>query len=372
MAGIVYLRTNRFEVKLEGITFRAKDFEALCSEDFLFPDAKTWGRPPVVGIDVMCHPRDPNIILLLLCFGLGCVILRFLSGDVLPESIFKFLTDERIRFVGFGIPEKKDLFPLEELGLTKNKVDIGYLAAKIFDDPKYKRYELAALARKVLRVKNMIGLTESSSFERHEQIKCSICQLFITSAIALALLSNKKADDAPKKSISFLNQLPLFTEGWFKIPKSKKIQDKDHDENFHDIPIQTTLVEGFPGNGFDDGPLYYDPFLGKSVDIPYGEDDLLPAKGSEGFFGDAFKHFMYKDGSPGNNHSNEAFCTERKPLKGILKSSSYSRFEVSTQCTSRPDSGPDSSGSSSQSQEFFIVKRALKRANSKGHNVSFK
>lgn len=398
MAGIVYLRTNKFEVKLEGITFKAKDFETICSMDFLFPDGKTWARPPVVGIDVMRHPRDPNNILMLLCFGVGCVILKFVSGDVLPESIYRFLTDERIRFVGFGIPEKRDLFPLEELGLTKHKVDIGYLAAKVLDDPKYKKYELAELARRVLRVKSMVGLTASSSFERHEQIKCAICQLFITTAIAMALLGKsekKKSVDAQKKSSSFLknlNQLPLFTEGWFKLPKSKKAvgdKNKDEENEVQDkVPLQTAtpVDDGFSGcKIFDDakgndGTFGDDPFHGKSVHIPYGDDDdddnddnchhLLHAKGSQGFFGDAFSCLKRKDRSSGDNHSKEALCTERKPLKGILKSSSSSRFEVYNNGSSRPDSGPDSSESSSQ--EVVIVKRTLKRANSKGYNVQFK
>ncbi|CDO99467.1 unnamed protein product [Coffea canephora] len=398
MAGIVYLRTNKFEVKLEGITFKAKDFETMCSMDFLFPDGKTWARPPVVGIDVMRHPRDPNNILMLLCFGVGCVILKFISGDVLPESIYRFLTDERIRFVGFGIPEKKDLFPLEELGLTKHQVDIGYLAAKILDDPKYRKYELAELARRVLRVKTMIGLTQSSSFERHEQIKCAICQLFITSAIAMALLGKsekKRPVDASKKSSSFLknlNQLPLFTEGWFKLPKYKKVvrdKNKVEENKVRDkvpLPTATLVDDGFSGYEiFGDAEGDYcafgdDPFHGKSVHIPYGDDDddddhdanghPFHAKGSQGFFGDAFSCLKHKDGSPGDNHSKEAFGTERKPLKGILKSSSSARFEVSNHGSSRPDSGPDSSESSSQ--EVFIVKRTLKRANSKGYNVQFK
>ncbi|CAI9783695.1 unnamed protein product [Fraxinus pennsylvanica] len=194
MAGTVYLRTNCFEVKLEGITFKTKDFESLCMMDFLFPDGKIWASPPVVGLNVMPHPRDPFILLMLLCFGVGCVILRFHTGEPLPAPIRKFLTDERIHFVGFGIPEKKDLFPFEELGLTKSKVDVGYLAAKILKDSKYKRWELAELARKVLGIKRMIGLTEASSFERHEQIKCAICQLFITSTIAMGLIADSGTD----------------------------------------------------------------------------------------------------------------------------------------------------------------------------------
>ncbi|KAL2475309.1 Uncharacterized protein Adt_36045 [Abeliophyllum distichum] len=232
MAGTVYLRTNCFEVKLEGITFKTKDFESLCTMDFLFPNGKIWPSPPVVGFNVIPHPRDPYILLMLLCFGVGCVILRFHSGEQLPAPILKFLTDERIHFVGFGIPEKKDLFPFEELGLTKSKVDVGYLAAKILKDSKYKRWELAELARKVLGIKRMIGLTDALSFERHEQIKCAICQLFITSTIAMGLLAandKKKLGESPKKSsfLKNLNSLPSFTEGWFKFPKLKKENHKN-------------------------------------------------------------------------------------------------------------------------------------------------
>ncbi|KAG9159483.1 hypothetical protein Leryth_011012 [Lithospermum erythrorhizon] len=227
MAGIIYLKTDRFEVKLEGITFKARDFESLCTLDFLFPDGKIWSRLPVVGFDIIRHPRDHNVILLLLCIGVGCLILRFHVGEPLPKPIIKFLTDERIHFVGFGIPRKSDIFPYEELGLTRQKNDIAYLAASRLNDSAYKRSELKHLARKVLGIKEMIGLTDASSFERHEHIKCVICQLFITSVIGMALLRSKdkkKLEDSPNM-LSFLktfNTFPLLSEGWLNMPKLKK------------------------------------------------------------------------------------------------------------------------------------------------------
>ncbi|CAI9087365.1 OLC1v1021421C1 [Oldenlandia corymbosa var. corymbosa] len=385
MAGIVYLRTNRFEVKLEGIAFKTKHFESLCAMDFLFPQGKTWAHQPVVGIDVMRHPRDPNNILLFLCFGVGCIILKFNSGDEIPDPIFKFFTDQRIRFVGFGIPESNDLFPLEELGMTKEKADIGYLAAKILDDKKYKKCELAVLARKILRVKNVIGLTQSSSFERHEQIKSAICQLFITTAIGMALLGKcdrKKFAESQKRSTSFLknlNHLPLFTEGWFKFPKTKKVQNM---EKCHDVPVETTIIDGFSGKvllneNVDDDSFEEDPFHGKSVNIPYGDDGddeedndhRFHARRLKGFFDDALNYFRHKDSaSPVNNYhcSKEACGTQsRPPLKGILKSPSMARtMECPNMFPSRPDS--------SSSEETLMAKRTLRRANSKGFNVSFK
>lgn len=73
------------------------------------------------------------------------------------------------KIVGSGILEKIDLFPFQKLGLTKNKTDIGYLAAKIRNDPK--------IFTKVLGVTEMVGLTDASSFKRHEQIKCATCNI---------------------------------------------------------------------------------------------------------------------------------------------------------------------------------------------------
>ncbi|CAK9154554.1 unnamed protein product [Ilex paraguariensis] len=249
MAGTVYLRTNRFEVKLEGITFKTKEFESLCAMDFLFPKGKVWHQPPVVGLDVMRHPRDPNIILVFLCFGTGCVILRFCSGDTLPDPILKFLTDQRIQFVGFGIPEKKDLFPFEELGLKKCKTDIGYLAAKHLSDPKLERCELAELAQAVLRIKRMVGLTKGSSFERHEQIKGEICQLFISTVIAMTLLGHgtrKTTEESPKKSsfLKNLNSLPWLNEGWFKISKGKKGDTPGDNSNREAVSPTEKLIKG--------------------------------------------------------------------------------------------------------------------------------
>ncbi|KAE9461856.1 hypothetical protein C3L33_06197, partial [Rhododendron williamsianum] len=163
VAALQEARRHKFEIKLEGITFKLRDFEPLCTMDFLFPKGKVWSHPPVVGLDVLRHPRDDSIGLLLLCFGIGCVILRFHLGEDLPDAILKFLQDDRISFVGFGIPEKKDLFPFDRLGFKENNVDVGYMAAKLLNDPKLKKHQLADLARRVLGIKAMVGVTEARS-----------------------------------------------------------------------------------------------------------------------------------------------------------------------------------------------------------------
>ncbi|CAI9755171.1 unnamed protein product [Fraxinus pennsylvanica] len=374
MAGTVFLKTNCFEVKLEGITFKSKDFEALCMMDFLFPEGKIWDRPPVVGIDVVCHPRDPSVLLILLCFGVGCVILRFRLGDELPASILKFLADERIRFVGFGIPEKKDLFPFEELGLTKSKVDIGHLAAEILKDPKYKRRELADLARKVLGIRRMTGLTEASSFERHEHIKCAICQLFITSIIAMGLLGandrKKLKDSASPKKRSFLknlNSLSLFKEGWFKLPKVKKekhkcqveeddeyirVEIRETEDMFGDInvPVKTKNEED-PFSNFLINAKVVEDASNSKVKEESSSNDLVHEEGRKGILGD----YSRKD----------IICTSKKPLKGILKCPSSGLLRSFSSSLLEPESVLSIS-------EEQNTRGALKRANSKGCNVTFK
>lgn len=381
MAGTVYLRTNRFEVKLEGITFKAKDFEALCAIDFLFPNGKVWDHPPVVGLDVMRHPRDPSILLVLLCFGVGCVILKFLSREALPPSIQRFLSDKRIRFVGFGIPEKKDLFPFEELGLKKSKVDIGCLATKILKDSKYKRCELAELARKVLGIKRMVGLTEASSFERHEQIKCAICQLFITSVIAMGLVGangKKKTDDSPSpKKGSFLkslNMLPLLAEGWFKLPRVKKTTQKaEMKEECDDIIFQKGEIEDTFSCSVLAQPEYKDdPFNDYHVftktqegDI---EDDLFRTNESHNSPNKIFDSIVPdndKGGTSSDDSSKEISCTTRKPLKSILKLPSSNNLLLNNTNPSSPASPL------SISKDQMNAKSVLKRANSKGCNVTF-
>ncbi|CAN4087171.1 unnamed protein product [Withania somnifera] len=425
MAGIVYLKTNRFEVKLEGLTFKAKEFESLFTADILFPQGKTWAQPPVVGIDVMRHPRDPKIILVLLCFGVGCLILRFHSGEQLPDPFLKFLTDKRIRFVGFGIPEKEDMFPFEELGLTKYKVDIGYLATKFFNDTKYKRYELGDLARKVLGIKKMIGLTEASSFERHEQLKCAICQLFISSVIAMKFFTTtvkKKLAEAPKKS-SFLRNLSMPLEGWFKLPKAKKgdkfQSDADNlvlatnEEDF----LDTNIVHAAPKH--EEAAVGYDLIHAKvkeytfcddfdsvwdSIERANGDDhvqvkcseinlDLSPCvRGGEVDYGDDFvqaKVILGDDSTydkskeasanddakkelaisqevtQNDDSKKEAVCQMKKRLKGILKCPS-SNLDSWNSASSSPASPV------SMDKDEKSVRGSLRRANSKGFNVKFK
>ncbi|KAL1560288.1 hypothetical protein AAHA92_10516 [Salvia divinorum] len=344
-AGVVYLRTNRFEVKLQGITFKKKIFESLCKIDFLFPDGKTWDQPPVVGLDVMCHPRDPSIILLLLSFGVGCVILRFGAGESLPAPIHRFLADKRIRFVGFGIPEKTELFPFNELGLSKRQMDIGYIASRVYKDPKYKRYELGDLARKVVGIKRMIGLTESASFERHAQIKCAICQLFVTSLIAMGMLRKKRVE-SPSKKPSFvknLNSLQLLAEGWFKLPSSKRIQP-DVVEDDADAEIRARMEDLL------DTKHREDPFSDYFADVNDGDDDS-PTYSSGGD--------NEKGGNSGDDESSSGGGT-KKPIKGILKcpSTTLNRSESCRSPVGTLSPSPPS--------------QKLKRANSKGCNVRFK
>ncbi|PIN06041.1 hypothetical protein CDL12_21411 [Handroanthus impetiginosus] len=377
MAGTVYLRTNRFEVKLEGITFKTKEFESLCKMNFLFPDSKVWARPPIVGLDVMRHPRDPSILLLLLCFGIGCVILKFGEGEALPAPIHRFFADKRVQFVGFGIPEKKDLFPFEELGLKSNNVDIGYLAAKVFKDPKYKRCELAELARKVLGIKRMIGLTEASSFERHEQIKCAICQLFITSLIAMGLLgaNDRKKPDyfSFSRTSSFLknlNSLHLLAEGWFKLPKiSKKKKEEEQDK----IRVRK-MEDGFGDDvianvDYRDSP-FGDCFVNAETPVDDSEDYSVRAEVKEV----VCSNHDSRDSTTNdkNKESESVDCSKdstKKPIKGILKcpSTTLQRCDSSPL---KPETPP--SPSTPSDRTAAAARGILKRANSKGYNVSFK
>ncbi|XP_073145504.1 uncharacterized protein [Henckelia pumila] len=321
----------------------------------------------------MRHPRDPSILLVLLCFGVGCVILKFLAGEELPASIQRFLSDKRIHFVGFGIPEKKDLFPFEELGLTRSEVDIGYLASKILKDSKFKRCELAELARKVLGIKRMVGLTEASSFERHEQIKCAICQLFITSVIAMGLVGadGKKIPDespSPKKGsfLKNLNLLPLLAEGWFKLPKVKKTTQKaEFKEGCDDIILQKAEIEDTfscsvlvqPENKDD----HFDDFL---VDTKTREGDM-----EHDWFhtDDTFDSIASdKDKVGSDDWSKEISCATSKPLKSILKLPSSNNLLLNNTNPSSPASPH------SISKDQMPAKSVLKRANSKGCNVSFR
>ncbi|KAJ8545480.1 hypothetical protein K7X08_018063 [Anisodus acutangulus] len=353
-------------------------------------------------------------------------LVGFRSGEQLPDPVLKFLTDERIRFVGFGIPEKRDLFPFEELGLTKDKVDIGYIATNYFNNPKYKRCELGELARKVLGIKRMIGLTEASSFERHEQIKCAICQLFISSVIAMSLLTTndkKKLADVPKKT-SFLKNLslPLLSEGWFKLPKGKKGDKNLSLQRGTDVLVGTSseeeeyLVdktvkkhkEGTNGNDLLQAKIAEFTFCDGSADFWDDKenpmvDERVQAKGSEcnfndvsprisggGEFGSSEDLVLVKvsedksdDGSAyakvkeisANDYSNEEALVflakndpkkevsaylSKKPLKGILKCPSAGQEAWNSLCPN-----PDSPLSVDN------AKISLRRANSKGCNVSF-
>ncbi|KAL3624864.1 hypothetical protein CASFOL_031532 [Castilleja foliolosa] len=360
MAGNVYLRTNRFEVKLEGITFKRKDFEYLCTIDFLFTEGRVWDRPPVVGLDVMRHPRDPSVILVLLYFGVGCMILKFVAGEALPAPIHRFLADKRIHFFGFGIHEKKDLFPFE--GLTKNKVDIGYIAAKVLKQSNCKTWELAELARKVLGIKRMVGLTEASSLERHEQIKSAICQLFITSFIATGLLKDdgKKKPDVLNKKSSFLKKLDgllhVIAEGWFKLPKTKKKNETAQvEEEADNIHVHVGEIEDMFGNEFlgNESPFSSSFNSNKIQECNLNQDDS---------FDDPF-HGDVKEGDFSYDVENNVSNSRKAPLKGILKCPSTHLLHS--------NSSPSEPISPTTQKELSSGRGSLRRANSKGCNVRF-
>lgn len=377
MAGIVYLKTNRFEIKLEGITFKKKNFESLCKIDFLFPDGKDWDRPPIVGLDVMPHPRDPSIILLLLCFGTGCVILRFGAGESLPASIHRFLADKRICLVAFGVPEKTYLFPFQALGLRKSHVDIGYIAARVFKDDKYKRLELGELARKVLGIKRMVGLTEASSFERHAQIKCAICQLFVTNLIAMGLLGandKKKVFDYSSKKSSFLknlNSLHFLTDGLFKLTKKSKKKQQDRGDNIHAsfdddddklLVKEKTLMDylaDHSNNMANCGP--------DQEEEDDNDDDVYGDHGMDD--SDSVDCFSYEKDKEGDSSDDSWKNASPRPIKGILKCPSRSLLRRCDSSSTKPVTSPSPSTPSSDQTD---ARAMLRRANSKGFNVSFK
>ncbi|KAA8515197.1 hypothetical protein F0562_018376 [Nyssa sinensis] len=295
--------------------YLVKEFENLCTMDFLFPEGKVWLQRPIVGVDVMPHPRDPNTVLLLLCLGIGCVILRFHLRDVLPAPIQKFLTDERISFVGFGIHDKNDLFPFEKLGLRKSNVDVGYLAAKLLNDPNLKKCELAELARKVLRINKMVGITEAWSFERHEQIKIGICELFVSSVIAMMLFDRNKSKAMLDSTVKTIPVKKLESPGSRRSKKANKIYDQIAEKN-EDVRVQ---AEGKGGSESDDSGGVTD------------------------------------------------YAAER-PLKGILKSSS-----TGLGCSNAPSRQISVNSMTSKGLQLAGEgSKSLRRANSKGHNVSFR
>ncbi|XP_047957259.1 uncharacterized protein LOC125202828 [Salvia hispanica] len=368
-AGDVYLRTNRFEVKLEGITFKKKVFESLCEIDFLFPEGKTWDQPPVVGLDVMPHPRDPSIILLFLNFGVGCVILRFSAGESLPAPIHRFLADKRIRFVGFGITEKTELLPFSKLGLRRAKIDIGHIAARVYKDPKYKRYDLGDLARKVVGIKTMTGLTDSASFDRHAQIKRVICQLFVTSLIATRMFDKKRIINKEKKTTSSflrnLSSLQLLAEGWLKLPGRKNRQTGDEEDD-DDIKIRARM-EDLLGSKRREDP--FPDYLGEVNDTSGDDSPIFKFDGDSPRYSSAGDNEKsVNSGDDDESSSSLGSGGTKRPIKGILKCPSTT-LNRSGSCRSP---GALTPLSPSPAPAPSPLSQKLKRANSKGCNVRFK
>ncbi|KAK1375387.1 hypothetical protein POM88_031580 [Heracleum sosnowskyi] len=122
------------------------------------------------------------------CFEVNSVILLFRAKDCSSEPNRNFLTDERIHFVSFGILEKSHLLPFFELGLTKSRNDVGYIAVQLRNIPKYAKCDLVEVVRKIVGGQRNEGHNRGFVL-KNMRIECAICQLFLSSLITMSFLS---------------------------------------------------------------------------------------------------------------------------------------------------------------------------------------
>ncbi|KAJ8556193.1 hypothetical protein K7X08_022951 [Anisodus acutangulus] len=218
----------------------------------------------------------------------------------------------------------------------------------------------------------------------------------------------KKLAEAPKKS-SFLKNLSLPLEGWFKLPKDKK-GDKFHSVKTNDDFLVTNLVHAAPK--YEDSTIGYDLIHTKVTEDTFchdfGERANVQVKcevnlevffphvrGDEVDYGDEFVQAKVSeedklgDGSTTYDKAKEVIninddtkvkevttnddskkkssdcLIKKRPLKGILKCPS-SNFDAWNATSSNPDSPV------SMDKDERSARGSLRRANSKGFNVKFK
>ncbi|GMH28060.1 hypothetical protein Nepgr_029903 [Nepenthes gracilis] len=124
-----------------------------CIADFLTPKLQT--EAPVVGLDLHSSKNGPlgrsTNSLLLLCIDAYCLVVQLKYVDKVPDSLKKFLGDEKICFVGVDVDRKlsrvmpSSLDPL----VCKTAVELSHLAARIRKMPSLLNGDIKALAKEV-------------------------------------------------------------------------------------------------------------------------------------------------------------------------------------------------------------------------------
>ncbi|TKY65918.1 Werner Syndrome exonuclease [Spatholobus suberectus] len=93
---------------------------------------------------------DNPVATLQLCVGNRCLVFQILHSPSIPPSLFSFLADPNVTFVGVGIHEDAEKL-LEDHNLNvANVCDLRPLAAEKLGDPELNRAGLKTLGLRVL------------------------------------------------------------------------------------------------------------------------------------------------------------------------------------------------------------------------------
>ncbi|KAJ9188895.1 hypothetical protein P3X46_000250 [Hevea brasiliensis] len=151
----------------------------------------------LVGLDTeWCLPAQPGgyqkVAIIQLCVGKRCLIFQLYHADYIPQSLIRFLGNKKFTFVGKEVQNDADkLFQDYKLHVAHTK-DVGYWAAKKYDDSEYRRMGLKALVsdllQKVIPKPRQITLSRWNAKNlRVEQIEYACLDAFVSFELGLLL-----------------------------------------------------------------------------------------------------------------------------------------------------------------------------------------
>ncbi|CAH7687438.1 ribonuclease H-like domain-containing protein [Phakopsora pachyrhizi] len=149
----------------------------------------------IVGVGVQWTPgSDPSAAVLAICVGKNCLIFQIHRAGRIPRLVYRFLSDERHRFVGINnFSDQRMLLRFDSQLLVRELIELGRLARDRYQNipPKV---SMETLAHKLLGWPNIMKNENvgRSDWEvtnlSHAQIKYAALDAFLSFRIAEVVL----------------------------------------------------------------------------------------------------------------------------------------------------------------------------------------
>ncbi|XP_023528000.1 Werner Syndrome-like exonuclease [Cucurbita pepo subsp. pepo] len=161
----------------------------LMVDDWISETLNTQTSPLIVGLDIEWRPNirsyENPVATLQLCTGRRCLIVQLIYAPEFPKSLYEFLENESISFVGVGIEGDAEKLNCDYGLKVRKTVDLRNLAESVTGRRELKNAGLKSLAKEILgkEIRKPRGVTLSrwdQEWLTHNQIKYACFDAFIS------------------------------------------------------------------------------------------------------------------------------------------------------------------------------------------------